>query len=65
MLEELQTLLKETHLKLREVSARTGLSLSLINAIKAGTKPNPTIDTYQKLRDGLLAARAELDGKAA
>ncbi len=65
MLEELQRLLAETELTPTEIASATGLSLSLIRAIRTGDRPNPTIDTYQALRACLIKAKRRLPAKAA
>lgn len=50
---DLQKLLEDTTFTQDEISEATGVSVSLLRAIKRGRRLNPTIKTYRLLREFL------------
>ena len=59
MFEELQNLLQRSKRPMSDIATGTGLSLSILQGIKTGRKPNPTINTYTVLKEYLEQAEVE------
>ena len=62
--EKLKKLRREKDLTLRELSEKTGISLSFISDIEHGRRKNPSIENLQKIARGLGVPTAELLAEA-